>query len=101
MYDGDKAAIVMEKCLKEGMELDTTLYKCTVIEYQKETEQIHLLMETGQMTGISLDAIYECRMETLTGEVQCVGKIVDRYGNHAGKIIVFQVLNGFYERNIK
>ena len=44
MYDGEKAVVVMTKSLKEGIEIDKDLYKCTVIEYQKETEQVHLLM---------------------------------------------------------
>ena len=101
MYDGEKAVVVMVKSFKEGIEIDKELYKCTVIEYQKETEQVHLLMETGDMKNISLDAIYECRIETMKGEVQCTGKIKERYGNHAGNILVLQVLNGFYEKNMK
>ena len=101
MYDGEKAVVVMIKSLKEGIEIDKDLYKCTVIEYQKETEQVHLLMETGEMKNILLDAIYECRIDTMKGEVHCIGKIKERYGNHAGNILVLQVLNGFYEKNMK
>lgn len=101
MYDGEKAVIVMTKSLKEGIEIDKYIYKCTVIEYKKETEQVHLLMETGAMKDISLDAIYECRIHTIKGDVCCIGKIQERYGNHAGKILVLQVLNGFYEKNMK
>lgn len=101
MYDGEKSTIIMVKSLKEGIEIDKNLYKCTVIEYQKESEQVHLLMETGEMRNISLDALYECRIDTMKGEVYCVGKIKERYGNHAGKILVLQVLNGFYEKNMK
>lgn len=101
MYDGEKAVIVMTKSLKEGIEVDKDLYKCIVIEYQKETEQVHLLMQTGEMNKISLDALYECRINTLKGEVHCTGKMKERYTNHAGNILVLQVLNGFYEKNMK
>lgn len=101
MYDGEKAVVVMVKSLKEGIEVDKDLYKCTVIEYKKETEEVHLLMETGDIKNVSLDAIYECRIDTIKGEIHCIGKIKERYGNHAGNILVLQVLNGFYEKNMK
>ena len=39
MYDGEKAVVIMVKSLKEGIEVDKDLYKCTVIEYKKETER--------------------------------------------------------------
>lgn len=101
MYDGEKAVVSMIKSLKEGIEVDKNLYKCIVIEYQKETEQVHLLMESGEMKEVSLDAIYECRIETIKGEVSCEGIMKERYRNHAGNILILQVTNGFYERNIK
>lgn len=101
MYDGEKAVIIMTKSLKEGIETDKELYKCIVIEYQKETEQVHLLMQSGDMKRISLDGLYECRINTLKGEVLCTGKIKERYTNYAGDILIFQVLNGFYEKNMK
>ena len=101
MYDGDRAVISMTHSLKEGIELDKKIYSCTVIEYKKENEQIHLLMSTGTMEDISLDAIYECRISTLTGEASCTGKIKERYENRAGMILCMQILNGFYETGIK
>ena len=101
MYDGDRAVITMTHNLKAGSELDKKIYSCTVIEYKKETEQIHLLMSTGNMEDISLDAIYECRISTLTGEASCVGKIKERYENRAGMILCMHILNGFYETGIK
>lgn len=100
MYDGDRAAIKMVQSLKEGMEVDKNVYSCTVIEYQKETEQLHLLLGTGEIAKISLDAIYECKISALTVNASCTGKIKERYENRAGVILVFQVINGFYETEI-
>ena len=101
MYSGDKALIKMVQNLKEGLELDERVIKCTVIEYQKETEQVHMMVETGELKEVSLDAIYECRIQTLQGESICTGMIKERYENRAGMIIVLQITNGFYEINIK
>lgn len=101
MYDGDKAELSMIQYLKDDKEKDGTVYKCTVIEYHKELEQVHLLLRSGEVTDISLDAVYECRIQTLKGESVCSGTIKERYGNRAGMILVLQVVNGFYEINIK
>ena len=101
MYDGDKAVISMIQCFKEGVEVDAQPYKCTVIEYQKEKEQVHLLMSSGSITDISLDGVYECRIRTMRGEDRCTGTIKERYENRAGMILIFQIINGFYETNLK
>ena len=101
MYDGDKAVIKMVKYLKEDRELDKSVYGCTVIEYQKDLEQLHLRMTSGNLEDISLDAIYECKIKTLQGESVCTGIIQDRFENRAGMILKLQIQNGFYEVNIK
>ncbi|MCI8639598.1 MAG: hypothetical protein HFG41_10820 [Coprococcus sp.] len=101
MYDGEKAAISMIQYFKDDKELDETEYQCTVIEYQKDLEQVHLLMNTGKVTDISLDAVYECRIQGMAGEAVCNGIITERYINRAGIILILQVMNGFYEINIK
>ena len=101
MYDGDRAAITMIQYLKEDREKDDRAYACTVIEYQKETEQIHLLVSEGELGDISLDAVYECRIQTLKGEAVCTGMVKERYKNRAGMILIVQITNGFYEINIK
>lgn len=101
MYDGDRAVITMIHYLKEDKEMDERNYQCTVIEYQKETEQVHLLMSTGELKDVSLDAVYECRIQTIKGEDVCTGVIKERYENRAGMILVLQIANGFYEINIK
>lgn len=101
MYDGDRAVITMINYLKEDKKMDDKSYHCTVIEYQKELEQVHLLMSTGELKDISLDAVYECRIQTIKGEAVCTGVIKERYENRAGMILIFQIANGFYEINIK
>lgn len=101
MYDGDKAVISMIQYLKEDMEKDDTAYKCTVVEYQKELEQVHLRLSSEDIRKISLDAIYECRIQTMKGESVCTGVIKERYENRAGMILILQIINGFYEINVK
>ena len=101
MYDGDKAVIKMVKYLKEDKELDKTIYGCTIIEFQKDLEQLHLRMSSGKLEDISLDAVYECKIQTLQGEAVCTGIIQDRFENRAGMILKLQIQNGFYEVNIK
>lgn len=44
MYDGDKAVLTMVQYLKEDKEKDENIYEATVIEYQKEMEQVHLIL---------------------------------------------------------
>ena len=89
MYDGDKAVLTMVQYLKEDKEKDENIYEATVIEYQKEMEQVHLILRSGSLSDISLDAVYECRIRSITCE------------NRAGMILVLQVTNGFYEINLK
>ena len=91
MYDGDKAVLTMVQYLKEDKEK----------EYQKEMEQVHLILRSGSLSDISLDAVYECRIRTITCETVCTGMIKERYENRAGMILVLQVTNGFYEINLK
>lgn len=51
MYDGDRATLAMKHYLREEREMDTKVYSCTVIEYKKETEQVHLLLiSEGNLT---------------------------------------------------
>lgn len=101
MYDGDKAVLSMIQYLKEDGEIDENVYSCTVIEYHKEMEQVHLLMRSGNITDIELDAVYECAIHTLQGDAVCTGMIKERYENRAGMILILQIVNGFYEINIK
>ena len=71
------------------------------VKYQKEMEQVHLILRSGSLSDISLDAVYECRIRTITCETVCTGMIKERYENRAGMILVLQVTNGFYEINLK
>ena len=101
MYDGAKATLKMTQYLKDDKELDENIYQCTVVEYRKENEQIHLLLASGKLTDLSLDAVYECKISTIKGDTACTGMVKERYENRAGMILVFQVINGFYEISVK
>ena len=98
----EKGTVIAEEApLKEDKEKDENIYEATVIEYQKEMEQVHLILRSGSLSDISLDAVYECRIRTITCETVCTGMIKERYENRAGMILVLQVTNGFYEINLK
>ena len=51
MYDGDKAVLTMVQYLKEDKEKDENIYEATVIEYQKEMEQVHLILRSGSLSS--------------------------------------------------
>ena len=52
MYDGDKAVLTMVQYLKEDKEKDENIYEATVIEYQKEMEQVHLIFHWMQYMNV-------------------------------------------------
>lgn len=101
MYEGKKAELEMKKVLLAGKVLEQKVFQCNILRYNAEQERVYLVLEKDELTNISLDGIYECRIETgkmwLVGE----GRIVERYYNEAGKILELQIENGFYKNNIK
>ena len=54
MYDGDKAVLTMVQYLKEDKEKDENIYEATVIEYQKEMEQVHLILRSGSLLKLQI-----------------------------------------------
>lgn len=101
MYEGKKAELEMKKVLLAGKVLEQKVFQCNILRYNAEQERVYLVLEKDELTNISLDGIYECRIETgkmwLVGE----GRILERYYNEAGKILELQIENGFYKNNIK
>ena len=72
----------------------------TVIKYNEEEECIYLLTGKTELSEFSLDSIYECTMTDEEEEVKCRGKIVERYWDKRGKVLVFHVENGFYKNTV-
>lgn len=101
MKRGDSVELKMEKVLRAGDTKDKAVYACTVVRYDTERESICLLLETGKLTDLSLDAIYSCKIQSEEEQISCTGRICDRYHGKAGKILEFQIKSGFYKINLK
>ena len=101
MRKGDSVELKMEKVLRAEDTKDKAAYACTVLGYDMGRECVCLLLETGNLTDISLDAIYSCQIQSEEEQISCTGRICDRYHGKAGKIIEFQIKSGFYKINLK
>lgn len=101
MRKGNHAKIYLKKMLCAGALLNEREHIATVLQYNEKKECIFLLLETGKLAELSLDAIYECEIQTEEGGISCTGRIVERYCGAVGKIFKFEIENGFYKINIK
>ena len=97
MYEGCRADIRMSRMvLKEGR-FDAKVHHCSIITYRPEEECIYLIAEDTDITEVSLDGNYECRISQSEGETACIGAIRERYWNKSGRVLKFQIKNGFYK----
>ena len=97
MYEGCQADIRMNRMvLKEGR-FDEKVHHCRIITYKPEEECIYLVAEDTEVTEFSLDGNYECRIKLSEGDTACIGSIVERYWNKAGRVLKFRIKNGFYK----
>ena len=97
MYEGCLADIRMSRMvLKEGR-FDAKVHHCSIITYRPEEECIYLIAEDTDITEFSLDGNYECRISQSEGETACIGAIRERYWNKSGRVLKFQIKNGFYK----
>ena len=97
MYEGCQADIRMNRMvLKEGR-FDAKVHHCSITMYRPEEECIYLVAEDTEITEFSLDGNFECRSNTPEGEIACIGAITERYWNKAGRVLKFQIKNGFYK----
>jgi len=65
-----------------------------------EEECIYLLTGKTELALFSLDAIYECKIQNGDEILSCRGYIKERYVSKMGKVIVFQIRNGFYKNPV-
>ena len=101
MKYGDKAELCMKKTiLMEGIK-DTKKIGCSVLKYDSKEECIYLVLENDALQNISLDGVYECKLSTQNELTSCVGTVKERFYNEYGKILKFQIKNGFYKINVK
>jgi hypothetical protein len=91
----------MIKALRKGEEPEECVQEAKVLQYDKEKECIFFLLEKGKLEKLSLDAIYECRIQNNKEQLDCTGRITERYCGISGKIFKFKIANGFYKINLK
>lgn len=101
MKKGDCATFYMKKTLLAKSVRDERIYSGIVFRYDEKTECIDFQLESGELTELSLDAIYECVIQTEHGSQKCTGRMKERYCGKEGKIFKFEIENGFYKINLK
>ncbi len=101
MYEGKKAEMEMKRMILAGGRLESKVFRCEILTYHTEEERVYLLLEEGSLVDALLDAVYELRIETGRAQIVCEGSIKERYYNEQGKILEFQIENGFYKNSIK
>ena len=101
MKTGDKAVLTMKKVLLANTELDEKNYLCKVLRYEPKQECIYLVLENDLLPAVSLDALYECRIQESEKVLICTGRIKERFYNEYGKILELEIENGFYKISLK
>ncbi len=100
MYEGDSAILQVERNFLKDSEINESIHHCKIIRYIPEEERIYLVIGKTDIRILSLDALYKCEIADKERHIWCSGVIRERYLNKAGKVIVFQVQNGFYKNNL-
>ena len=100
MYEECPALLQMTRTFLEDGEKDEIIHHCKVIRYDPEEENIYLIAGKSDITSFLLDGVYRCTINSEKKEIWCQGVIRERYCNKVGKVLVFRVQNGFYEKNI-
>lgn len=100
MYEKCTAHLKMLRMILEDGRFEEAESTCCAITYNQEKECIYLLVEDTALPNLSLDAVYECRIDTEDEPVYCKGRIIERYCNSLGKNAVMRVRNGFYKNTV-
>lgn len=101
MKQGNRAQLIMKKNLCTDMNVDNKIYFCQIIRYDEKQECIYLVLEKEALTDISLDAIYECSIDSTEDVTVCTGRVRERYNDTFGQVLKFEIKNGFYKINVK
>ncbi len=97
MKIGGTAWLQMKKPIKKGLHKEETIYECTVRRYEERKERLYLSLQDTELPKLSLDAVYECRMEDDQDGLLCTGRIRERYHGEGQRMVVFEIENGFYK----
>ena len=97
----EQAKLHMKKSILIDGKVDSKIYSCSILWYDSKEECIYLVLENDVLPNISLDVIYECELERQQETLMCTGTVKERFYNEYGKILKFQIQNGFYKINVK
>ena len=100
MYRECPANLSMIRVILGNSCFDESVYTCKIVRYIPEKECIYLLTGKNELSAFSLDALYECKIQHEEGILACQGFIKERYISKLGKVIVFQIQNGFYKNPV-
>ena len=101
MKQGNVVELKMQTTLCEGQKYDEQVHQCEFLLYDDKEENLCLILKSGDLTELSLDALYECRIKGSDEQLLCIGRIHKRYCSEAGKVVLLQITNGFYKISIK
>jgi hypothetical protein len=99
MYEGNAADLQMEKVVSADGIYDDVSHPCKVFQYDIEDDYIYLQLKEDNLTGISLDATYQCNIATKKELLYCTGVVKERYQCEHGNMLLFKIKNGFYHRS--
>lgn len=101
MTKGASAWLNAEKMLRTGEKKEEKVHLCDVLQYDEVKECMYLRLRSSELTEISPDIVYSCKIEDGESRIACTGRVRERYNGQYGKMLKFQIENGFYKINIK
>ena len=101
MKQGNAAELKAIQMLRLGQEKNNHTYVCEVVSYDIQRAILCLVLKADELTELSLDAIYECRVFEEERALECTGRICERYQGEEGKVLCLKVENGFYKISTK
>ena len=97
----DRVEVKMKKALRTGAKTDEQTFACDLLRYDSRRESLYFEVGASDLNMFSLDAIYECKLQSGTSVLECTGRIKERYCQGNKKVIKFEIENGFYKNSIK
>lgn len=98
MYKGHIAELQMVRNILDEGYLDENVYECEVLADDIQEGSIILQVKSEQLPIFSLDGLYECKVIEDGTMLICNGMIIERFESKAGKVLAFQMKNGFYKK---
>ncbi len=97
MYEEMPASIRVKECYLEGAHPDMSEHACRVLSCEPTEDDITLLLLDAELSAISLDSIYHCRI----GEEEPVYATLTfyrRYLDKQGHVICARINDGFTKK---